>query len=63
MTPIQFLGRSRITRACTLLRDSPISIADLAFDLGYSDRGESWPRIENVRMCALKTPLSFLLFR
>ena len=38
MTPIQFLGRSRITRACTLLRDSRSSIADISFELGYCDQ-------------------------
>ena len=38
MTPKQFLGRSRITRACTLLRESHDSIADIAFELGYCDQ-------------------------
>ena len=38
MTPIQFLGRSRITRACKRLRESHDSIADISFDLGYCDQ-------------------------
>ncbi|MEM7012402.1 MAG: helix-turn-helix domain-containing protein, partial [Verrucomicrobiota bacterium] len=38
LTPKQFLGRSRIQRACQLLQETRDSVGEIALDLGYCDQ-------------------------
>lgn len=38
LTPKQFLGRSRIQRACQLLQETGKSVGEIALDLGYCDQ-------------------------
>ena len=38
LTPQQFMVRSRIEKACEMLRESDLPISDLAYDLGFCDQ-------------------------
>ena len=38
LTPQQFMVRSRIERACEMLRESELPISDIAYDLGFCDQ-------------------------
>lgn len=38
LTPQQFMVRSRIEKACEILRESDLPISDLAYDLGFCDQ-------------------------
>lgn len=37
MTLMDYMTRMRVDRACELLRNSPLRLAEIAFDLGFSD--------------------------
>jgi PAS domain S-box-containing protein len=38
LTPQQFMVRSRIERACEILRESELPISEIAYDLGFCDQ-------------------------